>query len=105
MVDESYRYARRVWLLLSVALLPGALSAAGREPPYATAGRCDGLPKISVTTAPGVCVGLLASGFKFPRGILPLDNGDVMVVDMGGWTPKRGSLWLLRKAHGYQRER
>ena len=79
-------------LLLSVVLLPVAIGAAEREPPYAAAGSCDGLPKISVTTAPGVCVGLLASGFKFPRGILPLDNGDVMIVDMGGWLAKRGSL-------------
>lgn len=89
-------------MLLSIA---SSASAAEQASPYVLAGRCAGLPKISVTTPRGVCVGLLAFGFKFPRGVLPLDNGDVMVVDMGGWTPKRGSLWLLRKTAGYARER
>jgi glucose/arabinose dehydrogenase len=85
------------------ACIAGQVSA--KPAPYATSGTCDGSPKIAVTTAPGICVGLLASGFKFPRGILPLGNGDVMVVDMGGWQPGRGSLWLLNKSAGYKRER
>jgi glucose/arabinose dehydrogenase len=57
-------------------------------------------------TPPGVCVALVAAGFKFPRGILPLDNGDLLVVDMGGWAANRGVLWRLkRSAAGYERER
>src|SRR5690349_18270903 len=95
---------RSTWLLMSVLIGSAASSvyAAEGASPYTTAGRCDGLPKVSVTTPTGVCVGLLASAFKFPRGVLPLDDGDVMVVDMGGWTPRRGSLWLLKKASGYR---
>jgi glucose/arabinose dehydrogenase len=98
---------RSTWLLMSVLIgsIASSVYAAEGASPYTTAGHCDGLPKVSVTTPTGVCVGLLASGFKFPRGVLPLDDGDVMVVDMGGWTPRRGSLWLLRKTSGYQRER
>ena len=89
---------------MSIAVLPCAQAA--EDSPYRTAGACDGFPRLPVVTAPGVCVGLIASGFKFPRGILPLDNGDLLVVDMGSWTPNRGSLWLLRKsASGYQRKR
>jgi len=76
------------------------------EPVYRTRQACDGLPRVPVSTAHGVCVGLIASGFKFPRGVLPLDNGDVLVVDMGGWAQNHGSLWLLEKsASGYRRRR
>jgi glucose/arabinose dehydrogenase len=76
-----------------------------KQPPYTPNGTCDGLPKIALTAAPGVCVGLAASGFKFPRGVLPLANGDVMVADMGGWVVGRGAIWKLKKAAQYQRER
>jgi glucose/arabinose dehydrogenase len=70
---------------------------------YITQGSCDGFPRIQVATPPGLCVGLLASGFKFPRGILPLDNGDLLVADMAGWVKNRGVLWLLEKNNGYRR--
>ena len=97
--------ASRALAAVAVLLFVQAASAAERDSPYTLSGRCDGLPKISLTTLPGVCVGLFASGFKFPRGVLPLDDGDVLVVDMGGWTPKRGSLWRLKRGAGHERER
>jgi glucose/arabinose dehydrogenase len=38
--------------------------------------------------------------------VLPLTNGDILVTDMTGWTPKQGKLWLLqRKAAGPGYER
>jgi glucose/arabinose dehydrogenase len=79
----------------------GAAFAA--KPAYETTGTCDGLPRVPVTTPAGLCVGLVASGFKYPRGILPLDNGDLLVADMAGWVKSRGALWRLEKSNGYQR--
>lgn len=64
---------------------------------YALAGQCDGFPRLRLTTAPGFCVGLLADGFSFPRGIVQLKTGDLLLIDMGGWEPSRGSIWLLQK--------
>jgi glucose/arabinose dehydrogenase len=40
---------------------------------------------------------LVATGLKFPRGILPLDNGNLFVVAMGGWEKSSGSVWYLTR--------
>lgn len=91
-----------VAVLTSTVFATSVLAA--NDAPYRTEGSCDGLPRIPVTTAPGLCVGLAASGFKFPRGVLPLEDGDVLVADMTGWKANSGSLWLLHKAAGgYER--
>jgi glucose/arabinose dehydrogenase len=71
---------------------------------YPTAGDCAGLPKIRLTTPAGWCVGLLAQGLRFPRGIEVLPNGDLVVAEIGAWTPNRGRLSILRKAKQYAHE-
>lgn len=75
-----------------------ALAAAGvpcfaQEP-------CGAFPALDVTTPPGFCVALLSREFKFPRGVLPLANGDLLIADMGGWASKNGSVWLMKKGEG-----
>ena len=76
------------------------------RPELLISGMCDGLPRLPVTTMAGFCVGLVAQGFDFPRGVLPLPSGDVLVVDMGGWGPKKGSLWrVTNKAGVYTKSR
>ena len=81
-------------------LLAGLLAAASIAPAMA-ADLCDGMPRLDVTTPAGFCVAVLADGMKFPRGVLPLTNGDVLVTDMAGWTANQGKLWRLsRKAGG-----
>lgn len=81
-------------------LLAGLLAAASIAPAMA-ADLCDGMPRLDVTTPAGFCVAVLADGMKFPRGVLPLTNGDVLVTDMAGWTANQGKLWRLsRKANG-----
>lgn len=79
-------------LFISVSAFAKAPSTA-----YQTTGVCDGLPKVGVDTPVGFCVGLVADGFKFTRGIAPLANGDLVVVDMGSWAENKGSVWLLKK--------
>lgn len=62
---------------------------------YKTAGTCGGLPRIDVRTAPGYCVGLLADGLKFPRGVQPLENGTILVTEMIGWGSPNGRVTAL----------
>lgn len=68
------------------------------EDAYTTEGTCDGLPKLkNLKTPPGVCVGVVATGFTFARGIAELENGDLVLAEMGGWAKDRGGVWLLRR--------
>ncbi len=65
---------------------------------YATEGTCDGLPRIkNVQTPPGVCVGLVATGFTYARGIAELPSGDLVLAEMGGWAKDRGAIWILHR--------
>ncbi len=70
--------------------------------------RCGGLPKLEgLRTPAGVCVGLVAKGLKFARGIVERANGDLIVVDMGGWARDSGSIRYFRRsaAGTYSEER
>ncbi|MES2324113.1 MAG: PQQ-dependent sugar dehydrogenase [Pseudomonadota bacterium] len=72
----------------------------------AGAATCGGFPRLDVKTPDQFCVALLADKFDFPRGIQPLPNGDLIVVDMGSWEANVGSVWLLKPGDGaYQRTR
>ncbi|MEO8007485.1 MAG: PQQ-dependent sugar dehydrogenase [Betaproteobacteria bacterium] len=94
-----------VLILLFIGMAFCANAAAAERVAYRTSGLCDGLPRIQLKTPPGVCVGLVASGLRFPRGVLPLDNGDLLVVAMGGWEAQRGSVWLLkRRESGFEQK-
>lgn len=61
---------------------------------------CGAFPTLDVKTPPGFCVALLSRAFKFPRGVLPLENGDLLVADMGGWDSKTGGIWRLTPGEG-----
>jgi glucose/arabinose dehydrogenase len=80
------------------------LAAAAADTQYATSGDCAGWPKIRLITPAGWCVGLVAQGLRFPRGIEMLPNGDLVVAEIGAWTPNRGRLSILRQAKQYARE-
>ena len=69
--------------------------ASAKDNPYTVSGTCGGLPKIAVQTAPGFCVGLVTSGLKFPRGVLPLEDGTVLVAEMIGWGSPNGRVTAL----------
>lgn len=82
-----------------------ALALAAQASAHA-ADRCGDFPRLDVATPPGFCAAVLADGFKFPRGIQPLANGDLIVVDMRNWEPNRGSIWLLKQSgNKYQQVR
>ncbi|MCE3608454.1 PQQ-dependent sugar dehydrogenase [Massilia sp. P8910] len=82
---------------LGAALLLMAFGAAAAE-------QCGAAPRLAVATPPGFCAGIVSGGFKFARGVQPLDNGDVLVVDLGGWEPNQGSVWTLHPGpSGYQK--
>jgi glucose/arabinose dehydrogenase len=81
------------WLFALLILLSAAPASAAA--PYALNGRCGGFPRISLTTRPGYCVGLVGSGLAFPRGIVE-HKGDFYITDMGSWLPNRGRLLRVR---------
>ncbi|QDK44045.1 L-sorbosone dehydrogenase [Bdellovibrio sp. ZAP7] len=73
---------------------------------------CDGYPRLMVETMPGTCLGMVLprdraldpatnKGFVKPRTILQLPGTEqFLVVDMGGWAPKNGRLFLLKPGAG-----
>src|SRR5450830_267281 len=88
-------------ILASILIFPSIPAMAAPAP------LCDGLPRLDVTTQPGFCVAVLVDGLKFPRGVLPLTNGDLLVTDMVGWSEGQGKLWLLKRkdgGSGYERK-
>ena len=83
------------FLTALVALIAAPVTAKGT---YVTVGKCDGLPRVQLTTPRGVCVGLVAEHLGFPRG-LALIGRDVYVADLASRTPGRGRIlraWRLR---------
>ena len=80
------------WPLL--ALFAIAASSAIAAPAYVTSGDCDGFPAVALTTAPGLCVGVVAEGLGHARGVATIAN-DVFVIDMAAWESHKGRLLKL----------
>ena len=80
-------------VLLSL-LAPLLAAAAPVDRAYRTAGDCDGFPAVALTTAGGLCVGLVAEGLGHARGVAAIDD-DVFVVDMVAWESRKGRLLKL----------
>jgi hypothetical protein len=89
-------FSRPTMPLLRPLLITVALAASHAH----AAEQCGAFKRLNVATPPGFCAAVLADGFKFPRGIQPLPNGNLVVVDMGGWEVGCGSIWLLKAADG-----
>lgn len=88
-----FRFGRLAPLVLAL-LVPFAAFADTGAKSYATAGDCDGFPAVALTTAPGLCVGLVAEGLGHARGVATID-ADVFVVDMAAWESHKGRLLKL----------
>lgn len=76
-----------LWLLTSAAY--------AQQSPYKITGKCGDLPKVDLHTPEGYCVGLAATGLKFPRGLLPLSDGRLLVSEMIGWGSPNGRIDVL----------
>jgi len=85
---------RRFFCLLVLALPCLAAAPAGAAGAYRTSGDCDGFPKVSLRTPPGLCVGLVAAKLGFARGVAVIGD-DIYVADMGSWEKGRGRLLRL----------
>jgi len=89
-------------IVVAVAATVGATGARAAEPArtYAVSGECGGMAATRVVMAPGLCLGLVwqgagTEGPRMPRGLLPLEGGDWLVTDLGGWEAGRGAVWRL----------
>lgn len=58
----------------------------------ASAASCGDFPALNVKTPEGYCVAVVQKNLKFPRGVLALKDGTVLVVEMGGWGSKLGGV-------------
>jgi glucose/arabinose dehydrogenase len=88
-VEICTRVLRASRGVLSVAAISVAAAWAN---PYPAGTVCNGLPRVPVQTPPGTCLQVVQSGLKFPRGVVVLPDGAVMVAEMGGWSPGKGRL-------------
>ena len=86
----------RTLITLLLSLAPLAAAAAPADKAYRTQGDCDGFPAVALTTADGLCVGLVAEGLGHARGVAVVDD-DVFVVDMVAWESRKGRLLKLAK--------
>lgn len=83
---------RLLGIVLALFLIPTCFAHAA--PAYRLEGRCAGFPRLALASLPGTCVGLVAKGLGFPRGVAVWKH-DVYVVDMGAWRPGHGRLLRL----------
>jgi glucose/arabinose dehydrogenase len=85
-------------LVISLSAIGLWVTAAAN--PYKTTGTCDGLPGVQLTIAGSGCAGLVSTGLRFPRGLLPLSAHEVLVADMGGWDAGKGRVIRLQFNNG-----
>jgi glucose/arabinose dehydrogenase len=88
-----YPYMRRLAFILFIALIVIEHNAAAAD-------QCNGLPQARAKTPKYFCVGTIATGFKAPRAVLPLSNGDLIVSDMGSWEQNQGAILRLHRDAG-----
>jgi hypothetical protein len=95
--------------ILAAAAVAASVHLAPLRPGYAVdpANPCDGYPRLPIETASGMCAGLVYGPppegqrpsqrlLHLPRTLLFLPDGDLLVVDLGGWDPGQGSVWRLK---------
>ena len=96
--------------LAAAASLAGAAPAAVQRGYALDGAACDGWPRAPIDMAPGLCAGIVlqpvagqfaARQLRMPRALLPLEGGrDWIVVDLGGWGDRQGSVWRLTAEAG-----
>ncbi len=108
------RFFPRFWLALGLVSLVSTACAgeearredlpplpSGKADDYAQTGvSCGGWPRVAIDTADYVCAGLVAGddGTTFsPRTLVEIPGRpyEMLVTDLGAWTPGNGGLWYL----------
>jgi glucose/arabinose dehydrogenase len=99
------KWAAALGLASLGSFTPVANAAAAPQSYVKQAATCDGFPRIAIETAPGFCIGLVMAPaqdefhtrkIRTPRMLLQLrDAKRWLVTDLGGWTDKRGKVWLM----------
>lgn len=61
---------------------------------------CDGFAQLPIVSIGGTCLGLVVQRdqqplLRMPRSLLQTTDNKLLVLDMGGWAPRRGKLLLL----------
>jgi glucose/arabinose dehydrogenase len=67
---------------------------------------CDGYPRAPIETVRGVCAGIVYAPevgadrpsqrkLHMPRALMFLPDGDLLITDLGAWTPGRGAVWRM----------
>ena len=91
------RFSSRLLALAALALMAsqGTALAGAFGSDYEGSGTCGGYPKADIATPPWLCAAIVAGpdqGLKFPRDVLELAPGHVLVSDMGGFKPGLGRI-------------
>lgn len=79
-----------------------------REPATTAGASCDGLPRLAIGMAPGMCAGLVVGPtaadptrtIRMPRSTLELGPQEWLVSDLGGWVGNKGAIWRIRWVNG-----
>ena len=81
--------------MLFLAASVGVAHAGAFGSDYEATGTCGGFPKAPIATPPWLCAAIVAGpdqGLKFPRDVLEIGPGHVLVTDMGGWKAGLGRI-------------
>jgi glucose/arabinose dehydrogenase len=101
------------WILAATLAAASPAMAARLRPGYAPVPHalCGGYPKAPIGMAPGFCAGIVIAPppagqfasrrqLHLPRTLLPLPDGDLLVVDLGAWVAGKGAVWRLTPRPG-----
>jgi glucose/arabinose dehydrogenase len=97
---------------MAVVAMTGLLAPTtqAREAYADASGECDGLPRLHIGTAAGMCAGLVMGPTKtrparpitLPRSLLQLSETEWLVSDLGAWDRPRGAVWKLTLRPGQE---
>ena len=99
------RWVAALWLASIGGFAEISSAATALQSYVREAASCDGFPRVAVETAPGFCMGVVMAPaqdefhsrqIRTPRMLLQLrDTKRWLVTDLGGWTDKKGKVWLM----------
>jgi len=92
---SSKSWLAALWAIVLLAPLLGEAMAGEHGSDYVAQGKCGPFPRAVVTTPAWACLGIVAGpddGLQFPRSVIEVAPGRLLVIDMGGWAKGLGRL-------------